>query len=352
MMRVLAILGEGAERAAAARLRAARAAGETVLAARLPAAGDAALPPGAREFVAAHGALWPNEAYWLEWGSDSALAPGLPGDGADLLVIACPDGAAPAGAMAEPAMPVPADTFGRPLPPATARGRALRIGLLGGMERPGANPAPLATLGDAADRLGLAVEPVFLDPAEARSALPGDLAGVILPGGGNMRAVSAQIAATDIALDRDLPLLGLCLGMQAMATVFVRRAGWPDATLEEIAGPGPGRSFTRLRDAAGAGWHRLGETIVRPAADTLLGQIWPDGAAVRVNHRFALAPDIPGTAGAVVHRDPSGIAEAIELPGHAFLVGLQGHPELGRGAALDRLWDAFLVAAAAQASRF
>lgn len=56
--------------------------------------------------------------------------------------------------------------------------------------------------------------------------------------------------------------------------------------------------------------------------------------------------------GIALDRDPSGIAEAIELPGHAFLVGLQGHPELGRGAALDRLWDAFLIAAAAQASRF
>lgn len=344
-MQVLAILGDGAELAAAERLRTARAAGMRVLAARQPADRDCGLSADAREFVAAHGALWPNEAYWLEWGSDDTLVPTPPDSGADLLVIACPTGAAPLSTMCEAARTVPTDRFGRPVAQHPQAGRSLRIGLLGGMHRPDGNPAPLATLGDAADRLDLPVEPVFLDPDALNEELPRDLAGVILPGGGNMRAVPAQIAAATTALARNLPALGLCLGMQAMATALVRCDGWADATLEEISGPGPGRSFTSLRDASGKGWHRLGEIVVRPVANTVLNRLWHEEIALRVNHRYALAPDIPGLAGAIIHRDLAGIADAIEMPGHRFFVGLQGHPELGRSAKLDRLWDAFLIAA-------
>lgn len=346
-MRVLAILGDGAERDAGRRLRLERAAGATVLGARLPTLGDAALPPDAREFVTQHGALWPNPAYWLEWGSDLALGPTLPRAGADLLVIACPDPSArPNADECHVACPPPTDPFGRPAATQPRPGRPLRIGLLGGMHLPHANPAPLATLGDAAERLGLPVLAEFL----ARDVLPNDLAGLILPGGGNLNAISAQIAAAATALDRNLPVLGLCLGMQSMTTTLARLAGWPDAMLEERAGPGRQRSFTRLRDELGRGWHRVGEVVVTPAPNSLLGQIWPDGARVRVNHRFALEPDVPVLPGTIIHRDSAGIADAIEVPGHRFFVGLQGHPELGRAAALDRLWDAFLIAADSHAN--
>ena len=261
-MRVLAILGDGAERDAGRRLRLERAAGATVLGARLPTLGDAALPPDAREFVTQHGALWPNPAYWLEWGSDLALGPTLPRAGADLLVIACPDPSArPNADECHVACPPPTDPFGRPAATQPRPGRPLRIGLLGGMHLPHANPAPLATLGDAAERLGLPVLAEFL----ARDVLPNDLAGLILPGGGNLNAISAQIAAAATALDRNLPVLGLCLGMQSMTTTLARLAGWPDAMLEERAGPGRQRSFTRLRDELGRGWHRVGEVVVTPA---------------------------------------------------------------------------------------
>ncbi|MHB1304953.1 MAG: glutamine amidotransferase-related protein [Acidiphilium sp.] len=324
-----AVVGPGAERDAARLLYEARREGVVAHGARLTAAADAALPEADRAFVAAHGALWPNEAFWLEWGSGRTLR-AEPPEAADLLVIACPDPAAlPPGFASErrAAAPLPAD-----------RGAAIRIGLLGGTDRPTTYPASVARLGDAADRLGIPVEPVFLPPDD----LPADLAGIVLPGGSALATVPAQCAAALAAIERELPVLGLCLGMQSMATALIRTA-WPEATLEEIVGPGPCRSFVLLQDASGPR-HRLGEAHFDPAPATRLAALLPEGATIRLNHRYALAPDAP-VPHAVIHRDTNGIADAIELSGHPFFIGLQGHPEFGCDPALAALWDGFLAAA-------
>jgi CTP synthase (UTP-ammonia lyase) len=224
--------------------------------------------------------------------------------------------------------------------PERAHGITLRIGLLGGTEDPALQPAVGAAIGDAADRMGVTIELVTLaDP----KALPRGLAGLVLPGGSAMASVPAQCEAALQAADSGLPVFGLCLGMQSMATALMRGT-WPDAMLEEIAGPGAHRSFVRLRGAAGPR-HRLGEARFVPAPGTRLAELMPKGAAVRLNHRYAMAPDAPLPTEATIHHGPDGIAEAIELTGHPFFIGLQGHPEFGCDPALAVLWDGFLAAA-------
>lgn len=344
-MRVLAVLGEDAERAAAGLVRMFRAEGHAVTSARLSREEEA---PG--DFVPAIGGLLPNPCFWTEWATGRA---GGVDPGADITVLAVPDPGSAAsrlsGAELRLASSVPLwlDGFGRPscVEPPLLPLNGLCIGICGDERHHRVTyPAVLATLGDAADRMGWPVELVFLSAAGMLAReLPAGLHGVILPGGSDMAEVEAQIAAARAARAAGLPVLGLCLGMQSMATMVLRDAGDPGAVLEEVAGPGPGRSFVRLSDA-GAPWHRLGERILCPLPGTQLAAVLTEGATIRMNHRYRLEPKaVPGLT---LHTSAEqGITDAIELPGHPFFIGLQGHPELGCDPALDRLWDAFLEAA-------
>lgn len=363
--RVLAVVGPDAEIRAAALVRALAARGEQVGVARRPSPSEEALPATRREFVARHGALWASECFWLEWATGVALPadPTVLPD-APTIVVAAP--------MGMPDTPVPAertyapddlrvecDGFGRPTLVAGVDGlhsrplrqegqTALRIGVVGSeRHHRQTNPALLARLGDAADRSGVAISPVFLADGQSPAALDG-LDGLILPGGADMSQVPVQVAAAALALEADLPTLGLCLGMQTMVTAVLRRECWPDAQLEETDGPGPRRSFVRLRSGDGNAVHRLGEHVLRPVHASLLARALDGEAAIRVNHRFAMGiearhqnlPDL------LLHVGVAEVVDAVEAPGKRFFVGLQGHPELGVDRRLHGLWDAFLTIAA------
>jgi CTP synthase len=169
---------------------------------------------------------------------------------------------------------------------------------------------------------------------------------MILPGGADMGQVAPQIALAERALAAGVPLFGLCLGMQSMATALVRAALWPDAVFEEIDGPGPCRSFVRMRGPTGDGLHRLGDHALRPVPGSRLGALLPEGAMVRMNHRYRFNPEIDTAAmPAAVWHWSGDILDAVEVPSHPFFIGLQGHPEIGCDPALAALWDGFLRAA-------
>jgi CTP synthase len=200
-------------------------------------------------------------------------------------------------------------------------------------------PAVLASLGDAADQLGMA--PAVSCVAHQDIADGGwtsvlkDADGLVLPGGTEMSQVEGQIAAATAALEQDLPTLGLCLGMQTMTTAFLRRScGLTGAHLEETTADAPTLSFIRLRDSDGRPLHYLGERemVVRP--NTRLAALYQKPDAVeRLNHRYHLNPDlIPaleqrGLTVSATTAD-TGVAEAAEVPGRHFFLGIQGHPEL------------------------
>ncbi|MFT0860541.1 glutamine amidotransferase-related protein [Ancylobacter sp. G4_0304] len=237
------------------------------------------------------------------------------------------------------------DAFGRPfrlgVAPAPASGRVLTIVVVGdeALMRE-VYPANIAALGDAAETLGLNLALRFVDPRDEPAPVweraLADADGLLLPGGSDMEQVRGQTEAARLAIRRDLPTVGLCLGMQTMATAVAQEiCGFNDANLAEADPSAQTKTFVRLHDIHGRPMHRLGIEPCRIEPGTRLAAL-VDGAAtldVHYNHRFVLEPELQrrlsetglSVAGWQAERD---LADAIEVPGLRFFIGMQGHPEL------------------------
>lgn len=236
-----------------------------------------------------------------------------------------------------------------------APGDALRIGLVGTEhDQRQVYPATLACLADAADARGLALDLRFLAP---RSVGPADLRGlhgVVLPGGSDMGNVPGQLLVAQQTLHAGLPTLGLCLGMQSMATAVLRSLpGTGACNLAEADPQAPIKSFVPLADfghAPALPAFRVGDqrvTVTDPQLAAWLGS----ETLVRCNHRFglnpALLPLLREHGVSIAATDASGhIVDAIRQPAHPFYCGMQGHPELGSATGAPHpLVSAFLQAA-------
>lgn len=255
------------------------------------------------------------------------------------------------------------DVYGRPVAfgqgEAPSASRLLRIAFVGDEScMRDVYPANLAALGDAADALNLALDIRFIDPRTTPDAaweqLLSDVDGLLLPGGSDMEQVAGQIEAARIAIRRDLPTVGLCLGMQTMATAVAQEiCGFNDANLAEADPDAQTKTFVRLHDEYGRPEFRLGLRRCRVVPGTRLSALIGGATDMNVhcNHRFVLDPVVEkqlSNGGMIVsgwqaERD---LADAIEVPSLRFFIGMQGHPELSsRSSAPHPLLVGFLTAA-------
>jgi len=192
-------------------------------------------------------------------------------------------------------------------------------------------PAPLAALGDAIDTDAAGGLVRFLDPHALPTKPLAGVDGVLLPGGAQMSAVPGQIALARAARAQGIPVLGLCLGMQSMATAIAwELPGWEDAHLAEAAPHAPRHSFIRIE----TGEYRLGLDTTRPVPGSRMARILGTHTQMAYNHRYRLNPALhPALASRGVHVCALGgargqdIADAIEAE-QGFYMGMQGHPEL------------------------
>lgn len=137
---------------------------------------------------------------------------------------------------------------------------------------------------------------------------------------------AAEISLVREALRRDMPVLGVCRGMQLLAVA----AG--------------GRLHQHLPDVVGHEKHRpapgvYGEQEPRFAGGSRIAALMGDDRAVHCYHHQGVAD--PGTL-TVTGRTADGVVEAIEDPDHRFVLGVQWHPEVDRD---HRLFGALVVAA-------
>jgi putative glutamine amidotransferase len=129
------------------------------------------------------------------------------------------------------------------------------------------------------------------------------------------------------ALARDLPVLGICGGMQALAVA----AG--GTLVQDIRSADPAALEHEQPTDPATPWHPVA------FADGPLREALGPQAQVNSTHHQAV--DRAGALRAC-GRSPDGSVESVHLPGRAFVVGVQWHPEL-----LDdpRLFAAFAAAA-------
>ena len=137
-----------------------------------------------------------------------------------------------------------------------------------------------------------------------------------------------EMALTRGALDRDLPLLAICRGLQVLNVVL------------------GGSLHQHLPDVAGHEGHQpepgvFGAVEVNIEPGTRTAELIGPRVRVSCHHHQALARLAPGLT--VTGRADDGTVEAVEVPGQSFAIGVQWHPE--EDSADGRLFAALVEAA-------
>ncbi len=191
---------------------------------------------------------------------------------------------------------------------------------------------------------------VVLPPTPGNIALLDRLDGLILSGGADIMPEqygarrhpattglrperdAAELSLARAALRRNLPILGVCRGMQMLA---VATGGTLHQHVPDVVGTTdhcPGQGF-------------FGKHGVRFAAGSRLHGLLGERETVPTHHHQAVAD--PGSL-TVTGWAEDGIVEAVEDPTRPFVLGVQWHPEAIED---PRLFDALVAAASARSDR-
>jgi putative glutamine amidotransferase len=198
--------------------------------------------------------------------------------------------------------------------------------------------------------------PVLLPPVDGIEDAVGRVDGLVLAGGGdiepaeygaprdpncgqaNPRRDSAELALWQAALDRQLPVLGICRGMQVMN---VGLGGTLHQYLPDLVG-----HDEHAPEASGYGAHAVSVAPGSLLASVLRRTDLTDHLPVVVATHHHQALDKLGDGLVATAWAADGTIEAAELDParHPFAVGVQWHPEAGEDLSLIRA----LVSAAAR----
>ena len=166
-----------------------------------------------------------------------------------------------------------------------------------------------------------------------------DVNGILVPGGFGERGIEGKIATTGYARKNQIPLLGICLGMQCAVIEFARNVcGFTGANSSEFAPDSPHPVVHLMSEqenvANKGGTMRLGvypcKLVPGTMAHAAYGQ---DEIGERHRHRYEInnayreALEAKGLKISGLSPDNT-LVEMIELPDHPWFVACQFHPEL------------------------
>lgn len=164
------------------------------------------------------------------------------------------------------------------------------------------------------------------------------LDGIVVPGGFGVRALEGKIKAAQYALDKKLPYLGLCLGLQMAVIAAARNAGVKDASSRELNPKSPDLVIDTMADQLGkentGGTMRLGNYPCVIAKDSQAAKLYgKTKIEERHRHRYECAEAYREKYASwgirEVGTSPDGkLVEMIEAPNHPFFMASQFHPEL------------------------
>ena len=226
---------------------------------------------------------------------------------------------------------------------AEAATRPVRIGLIGKyIELPDAYLSVVESLKHAGFHHGAKVEIVWIQSENVEGLLAEDqlshLDGIVIPGGFGYRGVEGKVAAARYAREEAIPCLGLCLGLQAMTIDFARNvAGLTDANSTEFNPTTQHPVIDLMLEQRGiedkGGTMRLGAYWAVLASGSQVAAAYGEPVvSERHRHRYEFNDQYRSQLEACglwcSGASPDNrLVEFIELPGHPFWVGTQGHPE-------------------------
>ncbi len=162
--------------------------------------------------------------------------------------------------------------------------------------------------------------------------------GILIPGGFGVRGIEGKINAARIAREREIPFLGICLGMQLAVVDFARHVvGMAGANSAEFDPETPFPVVDLLPEQKEVddmgGTMRLGADPVKLHADTRARAVYDEPVIYeRHRHRYEVNNLLRrrlADAGLVFSgtSPDDRLVEVIELPAHPFFVASQYHPE-------------------------
>ncbi|MDO5285489.1 MAG: CTP synthase [Actinomycetia bacterium] len=173
----------------------------------------------------------------------------------------------------------------------------------------------------------------------------GDVDGIVVPGGFGIRGVEGKIGAIRYARENQVPVLGLCLGLQCMVMEVARSlAGLADAASTEFDPDTAHPVIATMKEQQAivsgegdlGGTMRLGAYPAELVRGSIVSRLYQTRrVSERHRHRYevnnAYRPQLEKAGLVVSGTSPdSTLVEFIELPPqvHPFFVATQGHPEL------------------------
>ena len=187
-------------------------------------------------------------------------------------------------------------------------------------------------------------EPVLLPTGAVSAEVVARLDGLVLAGGADVDPArydrpagphttvlrperdESELIALHAALDRDLPLLAICRGMQLLNV----------ALGGDLVQHLPDLESTGVHDH-GAGLYQRRE--VRTQDGTRLHELLGNSASVACHHHQALGRVAAGLTPTAWAED--GVVEGVEADGHRFCLAVQWHPEESRD---NRLFESLVAA--------
>ena len=162
--------------------------------------------------------------------------------------------------------------------------------------------------------------------------------GMIIPGGFGDRGIDGKIIACRYARENNIPLLGICLGMQIAVIEYARHVcGLAGAHSSEFDANSPHPVIDLMEEQKGVtqkgGTMRLGAYPCITREGTLLRRLYgQERISERHRHRYEFNNayrDILTSKGLVIcgTSPDNKLVEAVELPTHRFFIGVQYHPE-------------------------
>lgn len=178
-------------------------------------------------------------------------------------------------------------------------------------------------------------------------ALLHDVDSVLIPGGFGERGIEGKLKAIEYARTQQIPLLGICLGMQLALIEFARNVlGLREADSVEFSPDTPepivyliedfidkqGKIQLRTHTSPMGGTMRLGEYECHIKKDTKLYEAYGHQKLIKERHRHRYEANPKYKAlfelhGMVISGESNGLIESVELAEHPWFVAVQFHPE-------------------------